>query len=141
MAIDRCMCGGVGGFFEEEYPFIRQGVMHSPLGCLRGERRFDQLRAWYYEITGFEYYGQDLAALFQALMSALARNPEIAKDIEGLVLSPVPCSPVKDYVPSEEKPRGNKGSRVGSTTPRVYRDPSPAPWVPASGVPKPPWEK
>lgn len=142
-----CRCGAVLGLWMyegAEYPFVRDGVMHSPMGCLRGVRQGYEIRSLYHRCTGFPYYGSDESALFQALMSALERNPEFAATIPGLVLTEGGHHPAREYVPEGEIPRNQRGSSRGGGTGHGTVKPPPRPppgWDPATGSVKPPWVK
>lgn len=139
---DRCKCGAVLGIWDDpnEHPFVEQGMMHSPLGCIRGVRSFDELRNLYRLTVGFDYHGDSKTALYQALVSALAqRDPDFVKSIVNVVLREVPTLPARAYTPEVVKPRRNTGSRGGSGVGGVPVIPTPPPWV--AGTPKPPWIK
>lgn len=76
-----CKCGGCAALWnlpDAEYPFIRQGVMHSPVGCLRRELDLNQLKSLYFELTGLRlgYEIKEIVIVFQAVMNRLELDAE-----------------------------------------------------------------
>lgn len=138
------MCSSVQSLWDdEEYPFVRQGVMHSPVGCLRKEYQFWELKILYRQLTGFNFGNDSMRSLFQAVMGWLAVHPELHNDrrIVGNfppVLNPVPVHPVREFSPPVNEGDSNR-TRV-----RGASKPSPAKRVDVvvnQGPIKPPWVK
>jgi hypothetical protein len=136
-----CMCRGILSDWDREYPFIRQGVMHSPVGCLRRELKDWELKNLYKEMTGFVYQGSDeFKILFQVVMGHMSQNLEVSKRFP-VTLSPVPTLPPFEK-PSPQENNGEGGKVGGVKASRktgvkyVTRD-----VVVNPGPIKPPWIK
>jgi hypothetical protein len=144
--IGPCMCRGVVSVWEDwnkEYPCCEQGVMHSPVGCIRRDLSIGQLRALYREMSGYIFPDSSKAVLFQAVMSQFKINPEIAQKYP-VVLTPVATVStifnVEETPPLKRKRVGGTVDGVGSTvTPaKLQKKPD---VVVNPGPIKPPWVK
>lgn len=128
-----CKCRSVAGLWAYEpveYPFVRQGVMHSPVGCLRRELDLGQLKVLYYELTGFRlgHEVQSLQVVFQAVMNRLELDPEAKAAVHRGTL---PRSTFYHLAGTPITP-GSQGGRGVGGVPKI---------PPPSDLPiKPPWE-
>jgi hypothetical protein len=134
-----CMCRCVLSDQWLEYPFVRQGVMHAPVGCIRQELTLWELQHLYRQLTGYPIYNDVLRSVYQACMGHLALNLDFASTL------PVTLTPGVQNPPTslEISPPSNKRERYRTTT--TPRDPvtmaKRQPVVYAPGPIKPPWEK
>lgn len=134
LASGYCHCGGVlSSWLTGEYPFVRQGVMHSPVGCVRRELDLDDLRALFFDLTG-QGLGPEvqLRTAFQVVAGRLAADPgTLAEVYRGNLPSQAGYSAVfqREFRPTAvgSKPGGGVGR--GTVIP-----------PPASLPVKPPWE-
>jgi len=131
---DRCMCLGVQGDWNVEngyhYPFLQQGTLHSPMGCMMapGPRDLHSLRRLYRDLTSQTIDSNDLAAVFQAVLAILKTRPDVKVPA---VLFPRPLTP--QATPCNVASKGTKARRprppaVTRTLVVTTPGPYPKPW-------------
>lgn len=142
--IDRCACGCIQGYWSERplHPGNFGGKnfwgAHSPIGCFRTGGLYQQCYDLYHQMTGLWLTGVDYPALFQAVITKLKENPELASTLP-VVLTPTPLIPIRPY----ESPRHTQGSNRGRVVgggPGITAPAKPIP-VWEAGKIKPPWIK
>lgn len=128
-----CKCRSVLALWahpDAEFPFVRQGAMHSPAGCLRRELDISQLKSLYFDLTGFRLGTeiQSLQVVFQAVMNRLEQDPEAKAAVYRGTL---PRSTYYNVAGGPVTPGSSPGRGVGGV-PKI---------PPPSDLPiKPPWE-
>lgn len=142
--IGPCMCSCVTSLWEDdEYPFVRQGVMHSPVGCLRKEYQFWELKALYRRLTGFNFGNDNIRSLFQAVMGWIAVHPELHNDRRIVGNFPPVLTPVSTHPATEISPpvHGTGETRTSVRGASKYTPAKRVDVVVNQGPIKPPWVK
>lgn len=130
-----CKCGAVASVWDvdkrpDDYPFVRQGIMHSPVGCLRRELDTLQLKSLYFDLTG-QRLGPEVQSKWVVFLAVMHRLEADAESKVAVHRGALPRSTYYNVAGTPVTPGSNTGRGVGGV-PKI---------PPLSDLPvKPPWE-